>query len=180
MNHTSRRALVRSIAALPVVAVAGCAEQSDDSPTTSTPDYDHLRRTPTYVSDDVGLRLPEEVPRVDAASNADLVVVHGNPEVDAEQAVEWLADERVIALLGDRAQQTWLAWAQSEEYRTAFGEQARSEAEPAPHLLVAAARETEVTTSRFSWGDLPSNSELVRSLEEALGDIATWTPGENE
>jgi hypothetical protein len=177
MKRLSRRDLVRSTGTISILAVAGCSALSNRSPsTTSTPDYDHLARTPTYVSDDVGLRLPDAVPRVEAPTNADLVVLHGNPAVDAEEAVTWLADERRVALLGDSAQQTWLAWTRSEEYRDTFGEQARSESDPAPHLLVAAAVDTDVTTSRFSWSDLPSNGELVRSLEEALGDIATWTP----
>jgi hypothetical protein len=84
-----------------VVPVAGCSELIGRSPSgTSTPGYDRLGQTPTYVSDDVGLRLPDDVPRVKAPSNADLVVLHGNLAVDVEQAVTWLADERVIALLG--------------------------------------------------------------------------------
>lgn len=177
MKRISRRSLVRSAGPLSVLALAGCSALSNDAPSTpATPEYDALRRTPTYLGDDVGLRLPDEVPRVEAPTNADLVVVHGNPAVDAEQAVSWLADGRVLALLGDRAQQTWLAWTRSEEYRDTFGDQARSEADPTPHLLVAAAAETAVTTNRFSWSDLPSNRQLVQSLEEALGDIATWTP----
>jgi hypothetical protein len=155
----------------------GCSALSNRSPSTpTTPEYDHLRRTATYCSDDVGLRLPDAVPRVEAPTNADLIVLHGAPAVDAKQAVTWLADDRVIALLGDSAQQTWLDWTESEEYRDTFAGQGRSESDPTPHLVVAAAKETSVTTSRFSWGDLPSNRELVHALEGALSDIATWTP----
>ncbi|MFB6155924.1 MAG: hypothetical protein ABEJ22_08505 [Haloferacaceae archaeon] len=177
MERLTRRGLVQSAGALSVAALAGCSALSEDrASTTATPEYDRLRRTATYRSDDVGLRLPEEVPRVEAPSNADLLVVHGKPAVDAERAVAWLADGRVIALLGDGAQRTWTGWTGSDEYRDAFDARARSESDPAPHLLVAAAKGTAVTTSRFSWGDLPSNRELLRSLEEALGDVATWTP----
>lgn len=177
MTHLSRRGLLRGATALSVLPVAGCSELLGRSPSgTPTPGYDRLGQTPTYVSDDVGLRLPDDVPRVEAPSNADLVVLHGNPAVDVEQAVTWLADERAIALLGDRAQRTWLAWTQSEEYRDTFDRQGGSESDPAPHLLVAAAIETDVTTSRFSWAELPSNRELVESLDKALDDIATWTP----
>jgi hypothetical protein len=42
--------------------------------------------------------------------------------------------------------------------------------------LVAAAIETDVTTSRFSWAELPSNRELVGALNEALDDIEVLTP----
>lgn len=178
MQRLPRRSLLRRASTISVVALAGCSLRSNGSTsTTPTADYDRLERTATYVSDDVGLRLPESAPRVEAPTNADLLVIHGNPAADAEQAVTWLADGRVIALLGDRAQETWLGWTRSEDYRDTFGSQARSEAESEPHLLVAGAKETAVTTSRFSWADLPSNRELLQSLEQALGDIATWTPG---
>lgn len=177
MEQLTRRGLLQRTSTLSILAFAGCSALSNSSPsTTPTPEHAQLRRTPTYISDDVGLRLPDAVPRVEAPTNADLVVLHGNPAVDAEQAVTWLADERVLALLGDSAQRTWLTWTRSEDYRDTFGEQARSESDPAPHLLVAAAIETAVTTDRFSWSDLPNNSELVQSLNEALDDLATWTP----
>jgi hypothetical protein len=177
MERLTRRRLLQSAGTLSVAGLAGCSGLWNRSPsTTATPEYDHLRRTATYLSDDVGLRLPDDVPRVESPANADLLVVHGKPAVDAEQAVAWLADGRVVALLGDSAQQTWVEWTGSDEYRDAFGGQGRSESDPSPHLLVAAAKETAVMTSRFSWGDLPSNGELLRSLEEALGDVTTWTP----
>jgi hypothetical protein len=143
---------------------------------TPTPSYDRLGRTPTYVGDDVGLRLPEQVPLVTAVTNADLVVLHGNPGIDADQAVTWLAADRVLALLGDDAQRTWREWTRSESFRDTFDTRASSEADPAPHLLVAGAVDVDVTTSRFSWAELPSNEAIVGSLEEALGDIETWTP----
>lgn len=177
MARRTRRGLLQRASALSILVLAGCSALADRSPSpTLSPEYDQFRRTPTYVSGDVGLRLPEEVPRVESPTNADLVVLHGNPAVDAEEVVTWLADERLVALLGDRAQQTWLTWTQSEAYRDAFGTQARSKSDPSPHLLVAAAIDTAVTTNRFSWPDLPSNSELVQSIEEALDDFATWTP----
>lgn len=169
MSQQTRRGVIQGASALALFALAGCSERPVQSASSSpTPDYERLRRTATYVSDDVGLRLPEEVPHVEAPTNADLIVVHGNPSTGAEQVVSWLAADRRVALLGDRAQETWLAWTRSETYRDTFGDQARGEGDPDPHLLVAAATDTAVTTDRYSWTDLPSNRDLLQSLEDAL------------
>lgn len=171
--HPTRRRLLQAAGALPAVTLAGCSAAFDSSEAaTATPDYEQLPQTAVYTADDVGIRLPETVERVTAPANADLVVVHGNPSVDAEQAVTWLADERAVALLGDRAQETWLDWAETEPYRDAFGSEGRAAGDPAPHLLVAAASGTDVTTYRYSWGDQPSNADLVRALDDAMADIA--------
>lgn len=172
MEHPTRRRLLQSGGALSIASLAGCSAAFEGSPTaTPTPEYERLPRTAVYTADDVGIRLPEHVQRVEAATNADLAVLHGNPAVDAEQAVTWLADERAVALLGERAQETWLEWTESEAYRDTFGTGGRSESDPAPHLLVAAAVETDVSTYRYSWGDLPSNGEVLRALDDALVEI---------
>lgn len=172
MNTPSRRRLLQAAGTLPAVTLAGCAAPFDgDETATATPEYERLPQIAVYTADDVGIRLPEGVERVTAATNADLVVLHGNPAVDAEQAVNWLADGRAVALLGDRAQETWLDWADSDTYRDAFGSEGRAAADPAPHLLVAAADGTEVSTQRYSWGDQPSNAEVVRALDEATAEI---------
>lgn len=177
MERPTRRRLLQTAGTLPPLTLAGCAASVDDSPTaTPTPEYERLPRTAVYVADDVGVRFPETVQRVEAATNAELVLLHGSPGVDADQAVTWLADERVVALLGDGAQETWLEWADSDAYRDSFGSEGRAAADPAPHLLVAAAVETDVATHRYSWGELPSNAEILRALEDALVDIESRTP----
>jgi hypothetical protein len=159
------------------VALAGCSALSDRTSTpTQTPSYDHLRTTSIYRSDDIGLRIPDRLPTVETPTNADLIVIHGNPAVDGEQAVRWLADGRAVALLGDRAQSTWTEWTQSDAYRTAFQSNGRSEAAPEPHLIVAAAAGTTATTFRYSWDGLPSNAQLLDALDEAVADIETLTP----
>lgn len=167
-----RRRFLQATTALSVAALAGCSALSDSASTpTPTPSYDYLTNTPIYRSDDVGLRLPDRVPTVEAPTNADLIVVHGNPAVDAEQAVTWLAADRAVALLGDSAQNTWTEWTQSDAYRETFQSNGRSEATPEPHLLVAAAAETTAATYRYSWSDLPSNPQLLDSLDDAMADI---------
>lgn len=169
-----RRRFLQSIGAVPFVALAGCSFLSKNtSPTTDTPEYEQLRNTAVYVGDDVGLRLPESVPRVSEPTNADFLVVHGNPEVSVETAVSWLVDGCAVALLGDRAQQTWLDWARSEEFEDTFDTQGVSEANPAPQLLVGATVGGRVTTYRKTWGDQPSNDEIVAALAETMSDLET-------
>jgi hypothetical protein len=172
-----RRRLLQATTTLPVVALAGCGALSDTTPTPSrTPEYEQLVRTPVYVGDDVGFRVPDRIPTVTAPTNADLVVVHANPAVGVEQVVTWLTDDRAVALLGGSAQQTWTEWTQNETYRDTFGAGGRSEADPSPHLLVAAAVDTDATTFRYSWSDLPSNGEILDALEDAMTDIEALTP----
>ena len=167
-----RRRLLETMTTLPVVLLAGCSALSDSTSTpTPIPSYNHLRNTPVYRSDDVGLRIPDRLPTVEAPTNADLIVIHGNPAVDAEQAVTWLADERAVALLGDSAQSTWIEWTQSGVYRETFDSKGQSEATPEPHLLVAAATGTTATTYRYSWNGLPSNTQLLDALDDAMADI---------
>lgn len=167
-----RRPLLQTTSTLSVAALAGCSFLADSTATpTATPAYDHLRETPMYRSDDVGLRVPDRLPTVEAPTNADLIVIHGTPAVDAEQAVTWLADERAVGLLGDSAQRTWTEWTQSDAYRETFQSNGRSEATPEPHLLVAAAAGTTATTYRYSWSDLPSNTQLLDALDDAIADI---------
>lgn len=177
MENPTRRRLLQTACTLPAVSLAGCAAMFEGPQTaTSTPEYEQLPRTAVYTADDVGVRLPESVPRVDAATNADLIVVHGNPDVEAEQAVTWLSDERAVALLGDRAQETWLDWARSDAFGDTFESGGLAEADPAPHLMVAAALGTNVSTYRYSWGNQPSNGDIVRALDDAMVEIANETP----
>lgn len=174
MDTATRRRLLQGLSALSVASIAGCSVLSDASTPTPAPEYDTLEGTSTYRSDDVGLSLPEAVPRAASPTGAELIVLHGNPSVEADQAITWLADGRVVALLGDAATETWRGWTNSDAYAEAFDDRGRAESDPEPHLLVAGANETTVRTNRYSWGNLPSNTELVESLDEAVADIAAW------
>jgi hypothetical protein len=169
-----RRQFLRTTATLPFVALAGCSSLPErTAPTTDTPTYEQLRNTAVYVGDDVGVRFPESVPTVSTPNNADLLVIHGNASVSAETAVSWLTDDRAVALLGERAQETWTDWARTEEFQNAFDTRGLSEANPAPQLLVGATVELRVTTYRKTWEDQPDNDEIVAALDETMGDIET-------
>jgi hypothetical protein len=145
----------------------------DTNSTSSSPEYDQLQNTPVYVADDVGLRLPENATRVDAPEHAELLILHGNLAVTAQQVVMWLTEGRIIALLGDRAEDSWVEVEQSESYREAFDSEGSGDAEPNPHLLIAVAMENHTTTYRKTWGDHPDNDDLLTALDETMADIET-------
>ncbi|MFB6296475.1 MAG: hypothetical protein ABEH66_06525 [Halobacteriales archaeon] len=137
--------------------------------------YDRLQRTAVYLEDSVELSLPDEVETVSARSNADLLVLPGDTEVDAEQAVGWLADERVLALVGDASESTWLTWARSDVYADAFENEGYADGDPGPQLLMAATIGPQVRTYRRTWADGPPNRDLLRGLDETLVDIEAET-----
>jgi hypothetical protein len=173
----SRRSLLQTTAILPIVTLAGCSAFSESTPApTQTPQYEQLSTTPLYRSDDIGLRVPDQIPTAEAPSNADLIVLHGAPAATVDQLVTWLTDQRAVALLGDSAQSTWKEWTRSETYRTAFETAGWSESNPEPHLIVATAAETDVTTNRYSWDGLPSNDEILAALADAMAERTTPTP----
>lgn len=181
MKSTSRRRFLQTSSSLSIFGLAGCGglSNSDSSPTQSR-EYDRLEETTIYVADDVGLRLPEDTTQEDEPENAELVVLHGNLAVTAEQVVTWLTEDRVIALLGDQAQQSWLDVIQSDAYREAFDSEGYAVGEPAPHLLVGVAVEDRTTTYRKSWGNQPANDDLLAALDVTMAEIQTRKSNEKE
>lgn len=171
---TRRRVLAGAGTAL-ASALAGCGMFSGDDPP-DDPEYTRLQRTAIYVDASVDLSVPDDLPSVTATNNADLVVLPGDTGVSAEQAVDWLAADRAIALLGDRAERTWLAWTRSDAYNDAFDGRGSSDAEPDPQLLIAAAVGLHVPTYRHTWGNGPSDRDILQALDEALADIESRTP----
>lgn len=173
MESLSRRRLLQSASMVSFLGLSGCTSLSNSDSTSYSPEYDQLRNTAIYVADDVGLRLPENATRVDAPENAELLILHGNLAVTAQQVVTWLKEGRIIALLGDRAEDSWFDVTQSEPYRETFDSEGFGDAEPDPQLLIAAAIENRTTTYRKTWGDQPDNNELLAALDETMTDIET-------
>ena len=181
MLSAPRRRFLRTWSGLSVFGLAGCASLSNSDPSADQPrEYDHLTETTVYLADDVGLRLPEDATSVAEPEDAELLVLHGNLAVPPERVVAWLTEDRVVALLGDRAQQSWLEVVRSDAYSEAFAAEGYSVGEPAPHLLVGVAVEDRTTTYRKSWGNQPTNEDLLAALDETLADIRTRKPDENE
>ena len=177
----TRRACLVGLS-LPVAsALTGCSTllpaRSESTPT--PPSYEHLRRTAVHVDPGVSLDLPDGVQVVESPANADLVVLPAATDVTAATAVDWLAQETVVALLGADAEETWFRWQRSDEYRDTFDRGGSADASPDPELLVAFAVGVEyVSTHRSTWGhtDDPSDAEVLSALEEALADEANRTP----
>ncbi len=171
----TRRGVLAGAGAALGSAMAGCAALPGGGSTDDRA-YERLHLTAVYVDDGVDLSVPDELQTVRATTNADLLVLPADTGTDAGQAVEWLADDRVVALLGDGAEATWLDWARSDAYGDAFGEGGTADAEPDPYLLVAGAVGLDVSTYRHSWSDGPRDRDVLRALDEVLVDLESKTP----
>jgi hypothetical protein len=174
---TRRRALAGLAAAL-TAGTAGCSEighrlagagEADATPEDRS--YELLDQVGVYLAGAVDLSVPSEVETVESPDDADLLVLPDDTDVDAEQAADWLAGDRVVALLGEDAQATWLEWAQSDAFAETFGDGGYGRGDPAPQLLVGAAIESQVSTYRTTWEGGPSDDEIVGELDETLVDI---------
>lgn len=174
-RRLTRRQVLAGAGIAAIGAVAGCSGVGgDDSP--EEQEYTTLYQTPVYVADGVELAFPDEVPIVDAPINADLLVLPGNTDVEAEQAVDWLAADRAIALFGDAAEGTWISWVRSDAYSDTFDDQGVADGEPDPQLLVGAAVGLHVPTYRHTWGSEPQERDVLEALDEDLADIEARTP----
>jgi hypothetical protein len=177
MPTLPRRGFLAGAAATLAAAVAGCSSlpgTGDD--TTEELRFDELHQTPTYVADGVDLSLPEEVPTVTGENNADLLLLPGDTDVAAQQAADWLAGAREIALLGEAAEPTWLAWEASEAFEDAFDNRGAADSDPDPDLLVGTTFDNRTSTYRRTWADGPRDRDIVRALDEIAVDIAERTP----
>lgn len=172
MTYPSTRRDVLAGAGFAVTAgLAGCQRWlgGEASPTQAPPSYDHLAERSVYVADDLELSVPSPISPVASRDDADLLVLPPDTSVSAEQAVEWLANERVVALVGPEAESTWLRWASSDAYADAFGSGGLSETEPKPDLLVAFPERGLIVTDRTTWGNDYDARDVFEAIEEALG-----------
>lgn len=170
-----RRQVVAGAATTLLGVVAGCGNLPGDGTPTGQ-EYDQLQRTAVYRDDSVDLSLPDDVPTVTAPTNADLIVLPGAPEADTEQAVEWLTDERVLALIGADSESTWLAWVQSDTFSDTFDTEGYGDAEPDPDLLVGATVGLDLARYNRTWQDAPRDRDILRALDEILVDLGGRTP----
>lgn len=168
MRHRTRRGALRTGSIALLGSLAGCSAFTTNRSNSKDVTIERLSVTAVYVADEVDISLPPEVPTVDNAHNADLLILPDDTNVDADQVVEWLADDRVLAIPGDRSEATWLSWARSDAFRDAFNNEGYGESEPDPSLVVGAKIELVVKTYRYSWGDGPTNRDVLRALDESL------------
>ena len=178
MRYCTRRNALRACGIAALSSIAGCSALPTDVSDTENPTYERLDVTAVYVADGVELSTPAEVQTVNATHNADLLVLPSDTETDAKQAVAWLLEERVLALLGESSEATWLSWARSDAFRDAFGNEGYGDSEPDPSLVVGARIGLSTTTYRYGWGDEPSNRDVLEALDESLVAIEEKTPSE--
>lgn len=175
MYQPSRRAMLGAVAGLGSL-LAGCSARVDADGDADDLSFDRLQRTAVYVHPEVDLTLASEVATVEATNNADLLVLPGDTAHGPSQAVDWLAADRILALLGAGAEGRWLDWARSDAFANTFDERGVSDAEPDPTLVVAAATGLQVHTYRHSWSDPPRDRDVLRALDEDLVDIEAESP----
>lgn len=176
MRQFTRRRVLRVGGAALFGSLAGCSSTPMDESDPQDLTFDRLDVTAVYVADEVDLSMPEEIETVTATNNADLLVLPDETDVDADQAAGWLAADRVLALLGDSSEATWLSWARSESFEDAFENRGYSDSEPDPSLLIGAQIGSYVKTYRRSWSDGPRDRDILRALDETLVAIEQETP----
>lgn len=111
-----------------------------------------------------------------ATNNADLLLLPGDTDVDAQQAADWLAADRRLALVGDDAEPTWLDWEASEAFQETFDNEGVAESDPDPDLLVGVTFDNRTSTYGRTWADGPRERDLLRALDEIVADIDAHTP----
>ncbi|WP_050459420.1 hypothetical protein [Haloferax gibbonsii] len=175
MQHSTRRNVLRACGIAALSSLAGCSALQPDAQD-EAPTYERLDVTPVYVADGLDLSMPTAIETVNAPHNADLLVLPDDTNTNATQAVEWLTDDRVLALLGENAETTWLSWARSDAFNDVFNTQGYSESEPPSSLVVGAKVGLTTTTSRYSWGSEPSTRDVLEALDDSLVAIEKRTP----
>lgn len=177
-----RRSLVASLAAGGLATITGCSALADEgdpsggSPTDderSPDEYDLLATQRVYVASDVSLALPADVPRVESAEEATVVVLPGTTDVAAETGIEWLASGTAVAFVGTEGQATLVDWIESEAYAETFESRGFGVGSPPPDFLVAFGVDRQyVSTHSYTWGGTsnPDDERYLGALEDALED----------
>lgn len=176
MRQISRRRALHAGSVALFGSLAGCSSTPTDESEPQDLTFDRLDVTAVYVADEVDLSMPEGVETVAATDDADLLVLADETDVDAEQAVEWLTADRVLSLVGDSSEATWLSWARSDAFEDAFENRGYSDSEPDPSLLTGAKIGNYVKTYRRSWSSGPRDRDVLRALDESLVAIEQETP----
>jgi hypothetical protein len=170
---TRRRLLAGAGAAL-LGATAGCANVTggwvggDDG---EDRELQRLDETTTYRADGVDLTLPETVPAAGSAGAAELLLLPGDTDVETDQAVDWLAGGKRLALVGSESEPTWLEWAGSEPFTRQFDNEGIGDGTPDPQLVAAHAVDNFVYRYNHTWEGGPDDQQLVWGIDEFLVEM---------
>lgn len=129
MRHCTRRRILRGSSLVLFGSLTGCSALSDAPSDAEDLRFDRLDVRAVYVADGAEISMPAAIETVDNPYNAHVLVLPAETDVDAAQVVEWLIDDRVVALLGDEAEATWLSWTRSEAFEDTFANEGYSDAE---------------------------------------------------
>lgn len=175
----TRRTLLRTAGTALLAGLAGCTRQlrrPGDPATPTTPTYTRLRETPAFLADGVDLELPDGVTQVETAADAGLVVLPPDPAVEPATAVDWLTDGTVLAVVGRPADEFVLRIHRSDAARNAFDSTGYGDPSDPVDVMGAFAVGTQyISTAAYSYGDPPSDEEVVGDLEETLDTAAKKT-----
>lgn len=119
--RSTRREVLSGLALAATGTLAGCGVLAEDGDDTPTPEpYDDLRNESLFVVDALSLSAPSSIETVDDPAEADVVVLPATTDRSAGTAVGWITAGKRIALVGGTAEDTWLAWQDSDAYAEAY------------------------------------------------------------
>lgn len=168
-SEATRRRFLAGASASFALALAGCGRDADQDATPTPIEYDHLGQRTLYPADGLGLTVPENLETTQTRDGATLFLLPGTTDVAATQAVEWLDSQRVVALLGDGAEGTWLDWARSDAYAETFGRGGVADPDPDPDLVVLRWNGQGVSPHHYTWGNPYDDADVFEAIEDALG-----------
>lgn len=175
----TRRCLLVGAGAALLGATAGCANVTGRWVGSEDGEDRELRRldeTTTYRADGVNLTLPETAPVAGTVAEAELVLLSGDTDAEAERVVDWLAGGKRLALVGTESEPTWIEWARSDTFTDAFDNEGYGDGSPDPQLLAAHAIEGFVHRYNHTWANGPDEQQLVWALDEILVEMDRRTP----
>ena len=178
MERLPRRKIIYAAGSGLVGAFAGCSSLQTDSKPSDTDEqtFERLDTTAVYVADGIEFTVPPEVETVSRPQDALLLVLPGDTNADTGQAVEWLTDDRTLALWGADAEATWLTWMKSHEFADAFENEGYLDSEGDPRLVVGGTVGQWVIPYRHQWESEPSDRDVFRTLDGSLVDLQNETP----
>lgn len=170
---TTRRRFFAAVGVSVTSAFAGCTNLGS-SDSTTTESYDYLEQYPVYFDQEIGISIPGDVTITEDESEAELIVLPDDTARDAEEFVDWLLADQIVALVGLNAQQQWYDWRDTDVYAEAIDPEGITEAEgPDPAIFMLWTDDSIVREYTRTWGEgeLPADNEILSALSEKLGDI---------
>lgn len=168
-----RRRFLAGVASGAVGIVSGCTD--DVQPSTATYEYEKIDNWSVYAGPEVGISFPDEIQTVATPEDANLLFLSDTVDMKPDQPIEWVADGRVVAIIGDSPEEVWLSWRRSEAFSSTFGSQLISEGSSSPDMLLIYYNGSVVSKATYAKSGIdrnpdPTSSELLRAVDKLLKD----------